>query len=470
MIGSQQHDISTPNQSSKDFSERGVGREKGQRMNVSVFGLGYVGCITAACLAYEGHQVTGVDINPVKVEAIQEGRSPLLEKGLEGLVRATTDSGHLTATQDAVAAVAHADVCMICVGTPSNSNGGLDSEHVERVCTEIGGALAQMGGYKVIALRSTVLPGTLDTQLIPVLTQASGKQSGLEFGVAVNPEFLREGSAIEDFRRPPFTLIGQVDERAGDALAALYADIPAPIFRTDPDTACMVKYASNAFHALKVTFANEIGRLCKELGIDSTKVMDIFCEDSKLNISSRYLRPGYAFGGSCLPKDLRALLYLARHSDVALPVLESILPSNCMQVEKAVELIVKDHRRKVGIIGLSFKPHTDDLRESPIVQLVETLIGKGLEVRIYDENVNLSKLLGGNKAFIESIIPHISALMCATLEEVLTDSEVIVVAHRQRDGWKRLSGLLRPDQLLIDLVKAMPDGDRCPAAYEGISW
>ena len=439
-------------------------------MDVSVFGLGYVGCITAACLAYERHRVIGEDINPAKGEAIREGRSPVVEKDLGDLVKATTDSGRLSATQDAVSAVAHADVCLICVGTPSNSNGGLNLEYVERVCTQIGRALAEVKTYKVVALRSTVLPGTLGTRLIPLLTRESGKRAGADFGVAVNPEFLREGSGIVDFRTPPFTLIGQMDERAGDVVASVYTGISAPIFRTDPDTACMVKYASNAFHALKVTFANEIGRLCKELGVDSTQVMEIFCQDTKLNISSRYLRPGFAFGGSCLPKDLRALLYLARHSDVSLPVLESVLPSNHVQIQNAVDLILKDHRRKVGVIGLSFKPDTDDLRESPIVELVETLTGKGLEVRVYDENVNLSKLIGGNRAFIERVIPHISALMCTSLEEVVEGSEVVVVAQGLRNSWKRLSGLLRPDQLLIDLVKVVPDKERCPAAYAGICW
>jgi len=439
-------------------------------MNVSILGLGYVGSVTAACLASQGHKVVGVDVNPDKVEVINNGRSPVVEPGLDRLIRDAVSVGNLSATQDAVAAVAHGDVSLICVGTPSNSNGNLNLEFVERVCAQIGRALAGMKTYKVVALRSTVLPETLGTRLIPLLTRESGKRVGADFGVAVNPEFLREGSAIEDFRNPPFTIVGQVDKRAGDVLAALYANISAPIFCTDPDTACLVKYASNAFHALKVTFANEIGRLCKEQGIDSTQVMEIFCQDTKLNISSRYLRPGFAFGGSCLPKDLRALLYLARHSDLRLPVLESILPSNHLQIQTVVDLILRDHRRKVGIIGLSFKPDTDDLRESPVVEMVETLSGKGLKIKIYDENVNLSRLMGGNKAFIERVIPHISALMCASMEEVVDSSDVIVVAHDLRDGRKRLTDLLKPDQLLIDFVKVVSDEDRCPAAYEGIGW
>jgi GDP-mannose 6-dehydrogenase len=356
------------------------------------------------------------------------------------------------------------------VGTPSNSNGSLNLEYVERVYAEIGCALAGMQAYKVVALRSTVLPGTLSTCLIPILTEESGKRVGVDFGTTVNPEFLREGSAIEDFENPPFTLIGQVDKRAGDVLAALYAHIHAPVFRTTPDTACMVKYASNAFHALKATFANEVGQLCKQQGVDSTQVMGIFCQDTKLNISSRYLRPGFAFGGSCLPKDLHALLYLGRHGDLQLPVLESILPSNDLQIQKAVDLILGDNRRRVGIVGLSFKSGTDDLRESPVVELVETLSGKGLEVRIYDENVNLSRLVGGNKAYIERVLPHISALMCASMEEVVENSDVIVVAHNPGDRRKLLIELLKSDQLLVDFVKIISDGDRRPVAYEGICW
>jgi GDP-mannose 6-dehydrogenase len=438
-------------------------------MDISVFGLGYVGSVTAACLASQGHKVVGVDVNVDKVQTINSGRSPVVEPGLDHLIRKAVSVGNLSATQDAAAAVAHGDVSLICVGTPSNSNGSLNLEYVERVYAEIGSALAGMQTYKVVALRSTVLPGTLSTCLIPILTEESGKRVGVNFGVAVNPEFLREGSAIEDFENPPFTLIGQVDKRAGDLLAAIYAHIHAPVFRTGPDTACMVKYASNAFHALKVTFANEVGQLCKQQGVDSTQVMEIFCQDTKLNISSRYLRPGFAFGGSCLPKDLRALLYLARHSDVRAPVLESILPSNELQIRKTAHLILNGGRPRVGVIGLSFKPGTDDLRESPVVELVEILSGKGIEVHIYDENVNLSKLVGGNKAYIERVLPHISAMMTGSIEEVVDKSDVVVLAHCPADK-DRITGLVRPDQLVVDFAKAISDPDDWPAAYEGIGW
>jgi GDP-mannose 6-dehydrogenase len=369
---------------------------------------------------------------------------------MDELVRQTVASGHLRATVQVNEAVAHADICLVCVGTPSNGNGSLDLTYVTRVFSEIGAALAQATTYKVIALRSTVLPGTLSEHLLPLLARASGKRIGVDFGVVVNPEFLREGSAIEDFDCPPFTLIGECDPRAGDCLAALYADLPAPIYRTAPDAASMVKYACNAFHALKVTFANEIGRLCKPRGIDSVQVMDIFSQDTKLNISARYLRPGFAFGGSCLPKDLRALVYAARHDDVQVPMLEAILPSNAHHVQVALDTIHDLGKKQISLVGLSFKAHTDDLRESPMVVLAETLLGKGFKVHIYDNNINLSRLVGGNRAYIEQTIPHIAALMCESLAEAVDVADVIVLAHHVGED---LAPLMRPDQTLIDLSR-----------------
>ncbi|MHB0858712.1 MAG: UDP-glucose dehydrogenase family protein [Anaerolineae bacterium] len=438
-------------------------------MNISIWGLGYVGSVSAACLASQGHQVLGVDISADKVQAINSGSSPIIEPGLESLIRRTVADGSLRATQDTLEATKHADVCLVCVGTPSNGNGGLNLQYVERVFEQIGRALALCEGYKVIALRSTVLPTTLRNRLAPIIAQESGKQEGTDYGLASNPEFLREGSAIADFASPPFTLIGQSDERAGSILCDAYAHIAAPIIRTDPDTACMVKYASNAFHALKVAFANEMGRVAKSLGMDGSEVMDIFVQDTKLNISPRYLKPGFAFGGSCLPKDLRALLYLARHNDLQVPVLESILPSNELQIQNATSLIMRERRHSVGIVGLSFKPNTDDLRESPVVELVETLSGKGLSVKIYDENVNLSKLVGGNLAFIERVIPHISALMCPSLQDAVVGSDVVVLAQASENDKATLTGLLHKDQLVIDLVKVFAEENR-PAIYEGIGW
>lgn len=439
-------------------------------MRISVYGLGYVGCVTAACLAELGHQVLGIDINIDKVEAVNNGHSPIIENGLEKLIQMGRESGNLTATMDTDKGSVHGDVLLICVGTPSDANGNLNFEYIDRVCIEIAQSLREVSSYKVIAVRSTLLPGTIGQRLIPLLMKESFKQVGKDFGVASNPEFLREGSAINDFINPPFTIIGEIDEQAGNMLKQLYGNIPAPVFRTDLDTACMVKYACNAFHGLKVAFANEIGQVCKKVGVDGTRVMEIFCQDSSLNISSRYLKPGFAFGGSCLPKDLRALLYQARHTDLQLPLIESILPSNRLHVQRVADMILSDQRRnKVGIIGLTFKPGTDDLRESPIVELVETLSGKGLKVKIYDDNVSLSKLVGGNKAFIERVLPHISTMMSDSMEDVMRSSDVIVVSHALHNGEKQLVNLLKPGQLVIDFVK-IASYKSLPVAYEGICW
>ena len=439
-------------------------------MNVSVFGLGYVGCVSAACLASKGHRVMGVDINIDKVNTVNNGRSPIIELGLEELIKMGRDSGNLKATQNVLEAVTHADILLICVGTPSDSSGNLNFKYIDRICVEIGQSLRDVSGYKVIAVRSTLLPGVITQRVIPLLVKESGKQAGEAFGVASNPEFLREGSAIADFEHPPFTLIGAIDKPTGETLEKIYQGIPAPVFHTVPDTACMVKYACNAFHGLKVVFANEIGQLCKKAGVDGTEVMKIFCQDTSLNISPRYLMPGFAFGGSCLPKDLRALVYLSRHSDLQLPVLESILPSNRLHIQKVVDMILSDYRRhKVGVVGLTFKPGTDDLRESPIVELVEILSGKGLEVRIYDNNVSLSRLIGGNKAFIEQVLPHISTMLCDSMEDIFRDSDAIVIGHDMGDEGDRWASLLKPDQLVIDLVRVATKKFNL-ATYEGICW
>jgi GDP-mannose 6-dehydrogenase len=443
---------------------------KGGTMNIGVFGLGYVGSVTAACLASRGHRVVGVDSNIAKVDAINGGHSAIIEPGLEELIREGARSGNLRATHDACEASAHADILIICVGTPSDANGNLVFTFLDRVCLDIAEALRAMSGFKVIAVRSTLLPGTIAQRVVPLLTRGSGKRSGEDFGVASNPEFLREGSAIDDFNRPPFTIVGALDQRARDMLEQLYRDIPAPIFHTDVDTASMIKYASNAFHALKVVFANEIGLLCKKADVDGTQVMDIFCRDNSLNISSKYLKPGFAFGGSCLPKDLRALLYLARHGDLELPMLESLLPSNRLHIQRIADLVLSSPgRRKVGVIGLTFKPGTDDLRESPIVHLVEVLNGKGVEVKIFDRNVLLSRLIGGNKAFIEQALPHIAAMMRGSMEEVVQDADAVVVGHALEDGGMHLVSLLGPNQLLIDLVRMAP-GASHSATYEGVCW
>ena len=436
-------------------------------MTLSVFGLGYVGCVSAACMAKEGHIVIGVDVNAGKVEMINTGTSPIVEAGLGELLSEVVQSNRLSATTDAASAVRDSDVSLVCVGTPSNQNGSLDLSYVVRVCEEIGAALKDKSERHVIVMRSTMLPGTIENVVIPALEKSSGKHAGKDFGVCINPEFLREGSSLKDFYAPPFTLIGSDDEETASILRAIYTSIDAPLFVTPVKTAEMVKYVCNCFHALKVGFANEIGNICKTLGIDSHEVMEIFCQDTKLNLSPYYLKPGFAFGGSCLPKDLRAINYKARQMDVEAPILSAILPSNRQQVERAVEMVLATGKKRVGVLGFSFKAGTDDLRESPMVALIETLIGKGLQLRIYDRDVSLARLFGANKEYIERQIPHISQLMRASIEEVLDSSDVIVIGNKA-DEFKNLAGKRRHDHLIIDLVRIFNASS--DETYQGICW
>lgn len=438
-------------------------------MKVSVFGLGYVGCVSAASFAADGHEVTGVDVNPGKVEAVNAGRSPIVEQGLEELLAGTVASGSLRATTSAADAVAASSVSLLCVGTPSRRNGSLDLTFLSRVCEEIGEALREKGDYHVVVVRSTVLPGTACSVVIPILERTSGKVYGEGFGVAVNPEFLREGTALHDFRHPPLTLVGVNHAADAAATVALYDRVDAPLVTTSVRTAEMIKYASNTWHALKVCFANEIGNLCKRLDIDSHEVMDIFCRDTRLNLGSYYLKPGFAFGGSCLPKDVRALQYRARELDLDVPVIESILESNRLQIQQALELIVESGRKRVGLLGFSFKAGTDDLRESPLVILAEQLLGKGYSLCIYDRNVSLARLVGANKEYIEQQIPHLASLLCESIEEVIETSEVIVVGNKAPEFAEALTRT-RPDQLVIDLVRVQTDTGQIPAAYTGICW
>lgn len=441
-------------------------------MKIAVFGLGYVGCVTAACLARDGHHIVGVDVNAEKLRSIQRGESPIIEPGLPEMIQKGVASGRLQVTADAAYAVGHADLVIICVGTPSGQDGNLELNYVERVCQDIGQALRKKDEYSVVVVRSTILPGVASERLIPLLEIESGNKAGRDFGFCVNPEFLREGSAIADFDNPPFTVIGQLDNQSGDQVARLYANIDAPIYRVSLGAAGMIKYASNAFHALKVVFANEIGNLCQVHGVDSHQVMDVFVKDTRQNISPYYLKPGFAFGGSCLGKDLRALLFTARQRSVRLPVLESILPSNQLHIEKALNLILEDGRRSVGLIGLSFKSNTDDLRESPAVELAERLIGKGFELHIYDQEVSLSHLHGSNRGYIDQVIPHISSLIRSTLEETIQVSQSVVVTKPlSNEELATLTSLLRPDQTLIDLVRL--NGQRMPnfeGKYHGLCW
>jgi GDP-mannose 6-dehydrogenase len=434
-----------------------------------VFGLGYVGSVSAASFAADGHRVIGVDVNADKVASLNEGRSPIVEKGLDDLIRNATASGALRATTSTDEAVHATELSLLCVGTPSRKNGSLDLTYLERVCEQIGAALAHKDTYHVVVVRSTVLPGTTHDVVIPTLERASGKKYGTGFGVTVNPEFLREGTAIHDFRHPPLTLVGHNYKTDAAPTEALYARVDAPLVNTSIRTAEMIKYSSNTWHALKVCFANEIGNLCKRLDIDSHEVMDIFCRDEKLNLSSYYMKPGFAFGGSCLPKDVRALQYRAKEVDLDMPVIQAILGSNQLQIQHALEQVMESGRKRIGLLGFSFKAGTDDLRESPIVILAEALLGKGYDLRIFDRNVSIARLVGANKEYINTQIPHLSSLLCETIDEVLEHSDVIVVGNAApefADALKRT----RPDQVVVDLVRVKTERADIPAQYQGICW
>jgi len=438
-------------------------------MRVSVFGLGYVGSVSAASFASDGHHVVGVDVNADKVAAINSGKSPIVEPGLEELLSQNVANGRLRATTDTADAVRDTEVSLLCVGTPSRRNGSLDYSYLERVSEQIGEAIRDKPDYHVVVVRSTVLPGTTHGVVIPALERTSGKTYGEGFGVSVNPEFLREGTALKDFRKPPLTLVGHNHAADASGTIALYQSIDAPLMSTSIRVAEMMKYTSNTWHALKVCFANEIGNLCKKLNVDSHEVMDIFCRDEKLNLSSYYLKPGFAFGGSCLPKDVRALQYRAKELDVELPMISHILPSNRLQIQTGLEQVLETGKKKVGLLGFSFKAGTDDLRESPIVILAEALLGKGISLSIYDQNVSLAKLVGANKEYIEQQIPHLSSLLCHTIDEVIAQSEVIVVGNQSPEFVDALSRT-RPDQIVIDLVRLPIYGALLPAEYRGICW
>lgn len=439
---------------------------------ISIFGLGYVGSVSAACFARMGCHVIGVDIDDNKVSSMSRGHSPVLEDGLDLLMAEQHRAGRLHATTKVTEAVTESSISLICVGTPSAPNGSLDMTYVSRVCEQIGVVLKeklnQPDGYHVIVIRSTVLPGTVEQSLIPILEKASGKRAGADFGVVQNPEFLREGSAIDDFFNPPKTVIGAGDERAATLVASLYEGIEAPMFITTIGVASVVKYADNAFHAVKVTFGNEIGRFCKRYGVDSHEVMRIFCEDRKLNISPAYLTPGFAFGGSCLPKDVRALLYGARTADLELPLVSSLLPSNELQVRELIDRLMPHRLEGIGFLGLSFKPGTDDMRESPMVKVVEALLGRGADVRIHDPYLRLSELVGSNLRYLMTEIPHIGNLLKESAKDVIRSSKAIVVSHRT-DAFQEAVKGVREDQILFDLVR-LDDTDAIKAEYHGLYW
>ncbi|MFF5210361.1 nucleotide sugar dehydrogenase [Streptosporangium sp. NPDC000396] len=438
-------------------------------MKISVFGLGYVGCVSAACLAAGGHEVIGVDVNPLKVELISRGQAPVVEERIGELTSEVVRTGALRATTDVAEAIGATEISLICVGTPSAPNGSLSTTYLERVAEQIGSALAGKPDRHTIVFRSTMLPGTCADLLIPILERASGLEAGTGFGVAVNPEFLREGTSVRDFFEPPKTVIGEFDRASGDAVAALYEGLPGEIFRVPMAVAEMTKYADNAFHGLKISFANEIGAICQALGLDSHQVMDVFLADRKLNISPAYLRPGFAFGGSCLPKDLRGLVYAARRADVSVPLLSHVLPSNEDHLRRAFELVAGAGSRRVGLFGLSFKPGTDDLRESPLVELAERLLGKGYDLRIYDANVSLSRLMGANRDYIESRLPHLGDLLTNSADDVLSHADVCVIGCKDPAV---LSALDRAgSRTIIDLVR-LPDAEvrRAHPGYVGLGW
>jgi len=437
---------------------------------ISIFGLGYVGTVSAACLASKGHYVLGVDISAPKAEMLEKGRSPIVEPGLKELISECHNACRLHATTDAAAAVMQTDISFLCVGTPSLHNGKLDLGHLEPVCRDIGQTLRNKNSFHLIVVRSTVLPGTAESIVIPALESASGKRFGRDFGVCVNPEFMREGTAVKDFFEPAITVIGSADPEHAAQLHEIYSWAPGRLFETSFRAAEMVKYVCNAWHAVKVAFANEVGTLAKELKVDAESVIEVFCADTKLNISASYLKPGFAFGGSCLPKDVRAINYRAKELDLSLPLLESVLPSNDEHLKRAIDIILRSGKKKIAVLGLSFKAATDDLRESPQVQLVKNLIGEGREIQIWDDQVSLGRLIGSNREYIERAIPHIGSLLRNDLAQVLADAEVVVVGTRGI-GKEELEKHLRPSHLLIDLVNT--EKGRRPTSheqYEGICW
>ena len=440
------------------------------RMAVSVFGLGYVGCVSAACLASRGHAVIGVDVNPDKVESLRQGRSPVVEERIGELTAEVVGAGDLTVTTDARSAVLATDISLVCVGTPSGAGGGLSTAFLEQVTDELGNALADKDGWHVVVYRSTMVPGTCESLLVPRLEAASGKRAGVDFGVCVNPEYLREGSSVRDFLDPPKTVVGQSDPRSGAIVMELYEGLPGPRFHVPIGVAEMTKYVDNSFHALKVGFANEIGVICASLGLDSHDVMDIFVADTKLNISPAYLRPGFAFGGSCLPKDVRALTHTARRNDIDVPLLSNLMASNEAHLRRAVDLVIADGRRKVGIFGLSFKQGTDDLRESPMVELAERLIGKGFDVKIHDANVTLSRLIGANRSFIQQQLPHIGDLLTDDVDAVLEHGEVLIAGSRAPEVVGAVERA-HSEKLVIDLVR-LPNAAELQrkSNYCGIGW
>jgi GDP-mannose 6-dehydrogenase len=436
---------------------------------LSVVGLGYVGCVSAACFAARGHEVVGVDVDEHKAALLRSGRSPIVEERIDEVVADGVRSGRLRIVADTRAAVAASDVTLVCVGTPSAADGSLSTAFLERACAQIGEALAAKRSWHVVVFRSTMTPGTCEDLLVPALERASGQRAGVDFGVCINPEYLREGTSVRDFESPPKTVVGESDPRSGDVVMSLYEGLPGPRFRVSIAVAEMSKYVDNSFHALKVVFGNEIGAVCRAAGLDSHEVMDVFLADTKLNISPAYLRPGFAFGGSCLPKDVRALVHTARRHDVDVPLLANVIPANDAHLRRAVDLVVAGGRRRVALMGLSFKAGTDDLRESPLVELAERLLGKGYDLRIYDANVSVSRLVGANREHIAEHLPHIGQLLTDDLDEVLAHAELFIVGSAAPEIEAALARI--DDRPVVDLVRLADAGTRRGSGnYVGIGW
>ena len=439
-------------------------------MKISILGLGYVGAVSMACLARDGHEVVGVELDPVKLDLIRGGRSPIVEEGIQDLTAQVVASGRVRVTDSVAEAVRATQLSFICVGTPSSPNGSQDLSAVRRVSEQIGAALRDKSAYHTVVMRSTIQPGSMASVVQAGLESASGKKANVDFGLGFQPEFLREGSSIRDYDNPPYTVIGTEDERAANVLREVFGHLKCEFLVTSIGVAEMLKYACNAFHAVKITFANEIGRLARTVNVDGRAVMDLVCKDTRLNISPVYMRPGFAFGGSCLPKDLRALTYVGKQNDVTTPMLGNVMGSNRAHIDHALDLIMGAGRRKIGMLGLSFKPGTDDLRESPLVTVAERLIGKGYDLRIYDPEVNLSRLLGANKRYIEHSIPHIGSLMVADCREAIDHAEVLVIGQVAKATVPVIVGTVRSGQVIVDLA-GLPVGCLSPAVeYHGIAW
>jgi GDP-mannose 6-dehydrogenase len=438
-------------------------------MKISIFGLGYVGAVSLACLSRDGHQVVGVDVDRAKLELIAAGKTPVVEEGMVELMQQASAGGRVSVTTDAEQAVLESEIALVCVGTPSAPNGSQDQSAILRLAEIMGRALATRSEPFVIAFRSTLVPGTVEDVLRPVIEKASGKKDGVDFHLCFQPEFLREGSSIRDYDRPPYTVVGANHPYPAERLRALFGHLPCKFIETSVRSAEMMKYCCNNFHALKITFANEVARLCDALDVDPFAVMDLVCQDTQLNISRAYLKPGFAFGGSCLPKDLRATNYLAKMHDVELPMLSAILPSNQQHLSLALHKILESGMRRIGFIGLAFKTGTDDLRESPLVTLAEQLIGKGLQLAIYDPEVRLAQLLGANRRYIEKHMPHIGQLIRSDIEAVIAESELIVVGLSGADVSAALARHARVDQLVLDLVD-LPDRSAFAGRVEGLCW